>query len=274
MSDDATPPPAPDDEATQSLEQKTQWLRDRGVEIETVEDRKVAADMKKFPEKFPVDPTSGYTYVRIPALSTTAISTMTAPPIHLGTGGDKMPELLKYYFADGKQANSTLLDDQLEKLKTTNMAMNESALDPSKVTPDAVKKVIKGGSCESFTLVPPADTNKYQGLNIYLDEVGMLKELPLNVRAAELARTCGFNPPPTFYGDVFVGRVRTQPTMRNVSFDVADMDPQSECMKRAMSENLARQQMMNSMTGRNETQAGNDGEDGVAKAEEVRLLAM
>jgi hypothetical protein len=272
MSDDAKPPPAPNGEDTQSLEQKTQWLRDRGVEIETVEDRKLAEEMKKNPEKFPVDPASGYTYIRIPALSTTALSESAAPATHGGLGGDKLPDLLKYFFTDGKKANSELLTEQLEKLKSTNVAMNASALDPNKVTQEGLDKVIQAGSCETFTLVPPAETNKYQGIYIYLDEVGMLKQLPLNARAAELARTCGFNPAPTFYGDVYVGRVKTQPVMKNMSFDLADMDPHAEWRKRAMSENLARQQMLNSMTGNNGTQAGNDGEDGMEKEEQVRSL--
>jgi hypothetical protein len=51
-----------------------------------------------------------------------------------------------------------------------------------------------------------------QGVNIYLDEAGMLKKLPLNARASELALKCGFNPPPTFYGDVYVGRVSSGTT--------------------------------------------------------------
>lgn len=36
----------------------------------------------------------------------------------------------------------------------------------------------------------------------------MLKRLPLNKRASDYALRAGFNPPPQFYGDVFMGRVK------------------------------------------------------------------
>merc|ERR1712238_137668 len=110
-------------------------------------------------------------------------------------------------------------------------------------------------------------SNKGNSVRIYLDEAGMLKKLPLNKRASDLARTCGYNPPPTFYGDVYVGRVCIHPVERNVDFSIDDMDPNSVWMKRAMSENLERQIEMNSATGVSAVQLGNAGEDGVAKEE-------
>jgi hypothetical protein len=45
------------------------------------------------------------------------------------------------------------------------------------------------------------------------------------------------------------------------------MDPASEWMRRAMSENLEQQRLMNSVTGSDRTQDANDGEDGKAKVE-------
>jgi hypothetical protein len=100
---------------------------------------------------------------------------------------------------------------------------------------------------------------------IYLDEVGMLKKLPSNKRASQIGGACGYNPPPIFYGDIFVGRTRTKPKMVNVDFEVGiDTVGNAEWMKRAVSENLAWQQGMNAATGRNADQvqpahAGTDG---------------
>jgi hypothetical protein len=77
-----------------------------------------------------------------------------------------------------------------------------------KVSQDALLRAAEQGLVEVFTLVHPAESNKYTSVNIYLDEVGMLKRLPMNTRASELASKAGFNPPPKFYGDVFLGRVK------------------------------------------------------------------
>ena len=134
----------------------------------------------------------------------------------------------------------------------------------------SMNKVAAAGSVETFPLVHPSSTNGNNGGYIYLDEVGMLKKLPNNTRATAIASECGYHPPPNFYGDVFVGRVCTKPSMRNVDFEVGkDTGGGSEWMKRAVGENLAWQQEMNKVTNRGgETQPSNDGEDGKAKSEE------
>jgi len=263
---DPPTPPKADGEHTQSIEQKTQWLRDRGVEIETVEERREKEAMKEHLDNREVDPSSGFTYVRIPALSTTALSVVTAPLVPRG-GGDRLPDMLKNSFADGKEADTKLVTKQLETLKTTNTGLNQK-MDLNNIDANSVKSVMAEGSTETFPLVRAAPSNKHLSVNIYLDEAGMLKKLPLNVRATELARSCGYSPPPTFYGDVAVGRVSSIPMLRNVSFGISDMDAQSEWIKKAIGENMERQHMVNAATGRNDVQAGNDGEDGVEKDEE------
>ena len=126
------------------------------------------------------------------------------------------------------------------------------------------------GSVETFPLVHPADTNQFQGVYIYLDEVGLLKKLPNNQRASQMAAACGFYPPPNFYGDVFIGRVQTKPKMSNVDFLAgADTSTSAEWMQRATSENLAWQQEMNNISGKKgETQPGQAGTDGNVATEE------
>ena len=60
---------------------------------------------------------------------------------------------------------------------------------------------------------------------LYLDEVGALKQLPRNSRAAALAARCGFGDVP-FHGDMFIGRVRSSGDRRwNVDFGVEELVP-------------------------------------------------
>ena len=121
----------------------------------------------------------------------------------------------------------------------------------------------------SFPLVRPAEANKYQGVYIYLDEVGLLKKLPSNVRATAMAESCGYNnPAPQFYGDVFIGRVATRPMMKNVDFVVGkDTDRAAEWILQAVSVNLAWQQEMNRIQGKSDTQPPAAGTDGKAVQE-------
>jgi hypothetical protein len=86
----------------------------------------------------------------------------------------------------------------MDELKSSNKSLASSNT-PS-VTASAMANATKGGSVETFSLVHPADTNDYCGVYLYLDEVGMLKGLPLNARATRFAVRCGFDPPPNFHG--------------------------------------------------------------------------
>jgi hypothetical protein len=108
----------------------------------------------------------------------------------------------------------------------------------------ALNAIASKGSVETFPLVRPASTNSYCGVYIYMDELGMLKKLPLNKRVSSIAEACGYHsPPPNFYGDVFIGRVQTKPSMTNVGFKLEeDTDRSSEWIQRAPYENLAWQQ--------------------------------
>lgn len=61
-------------------------------------------------------------------------------------------------------------------------------MDQSKITAASMNKVAAMGSVETFPLVHPSDTNGFNGVYVYLDEVGMLKKLPCNARATAIAR--------------------------------------------------------------------------------------
>jgi CS domain len=98
----------------------------------------------------------------------------------------------------------------------------------------------------------------------------MLKRLPLNTRASDYAAKSGFNPAPTFYGDVYLGRVRQHPALKNVSFYLgADTAPDAPWLKAAVTENLEYQLEMNKITGRSDIQQPSvAGSDGKAKEED------
>lgn len=106
--------------------------------------------------------------------------------------------------------------------------------------------------------------------NSYLDEVGMLKNLPLNIRASKIAGQCGFQPEPKFYGDVFIGRVEAKPShyMHNIDLHVKDLvDAKSEWIVNAPRENLEWTQALDEATKGNFTKNKkneiNDGTDGI-----------
>ena len=106
--------------------------------------------------------------------------------------------------------------------------------------------------------------------NSYLDEVGMLKKLPLNIRASKIAGKCGYHPEPKFYGDVFIGRVESKPShyMYNIDLHVKDVvDAKSEWLVNAPRENLEWTHALNEATKGNFTTNKkneiNDGTDGI-----------
>ncbi len=117
-----------------------------------------------------------------------------------GTGDLLLNELKPYFKALSNKVDM--------KLMSTNTATTiGSSGDNIQVSEDALRKVAEEGQVETFCLVHPRPSNNFRSVNIYLDEIGMLKRLPLNKRAGDMAFRAGFNPSPKFYGDVFVGRV-------------------------------------------------------------------
>ena len=195
--------------------------------------------------------------MKIPAKSKTSSTS--------GMGGpDALIEELKPFFsALSKKIDMNLFQDQATR--------HLGAGDVPQISQEALKQVASQGQVETFPLVHPLQSNNYTGVNVYLDEVGMLKRLPLNQRIMEIAEKAGFNPPPKFYGDVFLGRVRSSPSaiLENIDFTKNDNTKAVEWLNNATMENLEHQTMMNSITGKTqELQPDADGENGVAKSEQ------
>mmetsp|Transcript_9691 Transcript_9691/g.23385 ORF Transcript_9691/g.23385 Transcript_9691/m.23385 type:complete len:289 (+) Transcript_9691:2-868(+) len=140
---------------------------------------------------------------------------------------DCMLTLLKPMFAGGA------IDTETAK-KT---ALAQMGQDVSTMGLNHLGDAADGGVVETFALVRPCKTNDQCGVYIYLDEVGMLKQLPPNPRARSLAAACSFHGA-DFFGDVYVGRTKCNPApMRNIDFTLSDMDSSSPWLKRAAAEN-------------------------------------
>lgn len=300
MSDDAEN----SDEMTPN--EREQWLRNRGVQIETPQDRQQANSiLSQLGDSRP--PTiveqikrlsigncgdngiEGIKFVHIPHDTSVDISTLILPTQlveALGPTGDIIPTYVKSYFADGKSIDGALLQDQaqkqnliggdLDKFASTAAAdKGGESVAASKLTSSALANATASGSVETFPLVRPSATNRNQGVYIYLDEVGLLKHLPNNLRASSLAEKCGYHPAPNFYGDVFVGRVLSKPILHNIDIAREDiLDTTKEWMVRAPHENRSWQQTLNEITGKTgESQPSHAGTEGVAVHVQVKTCS-
>ncbi|KAL7540892.1 hypothetical protein ACHAWF_006809 [Thalassiosira exigua] len=269
--------------------ERERWLRDRGVRIETPSDRRkvesvlsgdgdgrrppsVAEQIRRLSLNSAANDDAanaegeGIKFVYLPHDSSRPMSTIVLPrrvAAALGPAGDVLPTYVKSFFADDKAIDETLFAEQAAKQNLVGGEVGEEAA--ARLTSTALASAAAGGSVETFPLVRPSSTNGNEGVYIYLDEVGLLKRLPNNKRASDLARRCGYDPAPNFYGDVFVGRVSSKEFLRNVDIAKEDvMDTAREWMVRAPQENLAWQQTVNEVTGRKgETQPSHAGTEGV-----------
>lgn len=88
--------------------------------------------------------------------------------------------------------------------------------------------------------MPAVSQNGGTTINLYLDEVGALKKLPLNSRGGALAAACGYVDVP-FYGDLFVGRVQGK---QNQDFRIAEMASDAAWITGAVAANLEHSQAM------------------------------
>ena len=176
----------------------------QGVLVETAEDRR-RQQIKKIMEE--PDDTTEYEdlkFVHVPQNDSLPLKELNVKvPISRINSGDVLMEELKPWFkALSKKVDLNLFKDQATK--------HFGSADAPSISEEALASVAEQGQVEAFCLVQPTESNHYTSINIYLDEVGMLKRLPLNKRAADFALQAGFNPPPKFYGDVFLGRIKVR----------------------------------------------------------------
>lgn len=215
-------------------EERLAYLRERGVVVESPEDRREKQSLSSALRSLKVgDPgTRSFKYVKIPCNMDEPLTEETATVYSDPRGyGDQLPILLAPRFAAGV-VNKDALQHALPK------HLAGSSDEQPKLTPEKVSEM--GGSTESFRLS--------DSVNMYLDEVGALKRLAPNLRAAQLAEQCGYGRGVTFCGDMYIGRVMGSPP-QNTDFTFAEMDLSSPWILSAAQENLARQQADNIQHG-------------------------
>lgn len=189
-------------------------------------------------------------FVLVPADTSKPLEEQTFRPPPNATG-DLLLDYLKPLFAP--KSHETVDIGLLQDQATKTLAGTPGA--PATVSDDALKQVAAEAHVECFTLVHPIPSNRFTAIHIYLDEVGMLKRLPLNRRASDFAAQAGFNPPPTFYGNVYLARVQHQPVLRHLSFVMGpDTSMDAPWLQVAATENLEYQMEMNRITGRKDAQ--------------------
>lgn len=173
-------------------------------------------------------------------------------------GVDELIEYIKPLFtAKSDQVDITLLQQHATQTLTA------SGETPA-ISTETLQQVAAEANVEVFSLVHPTESNNYTGIYIYLDEVGMLKRLPLNARATQYAQIAGYNPPPQFFGDVVLARIQRFRQQRNyLNFAVGeDTAFDAPWLRQAVNDNLEYQTQMNRMTGRNDTQPAVAGTEG------------
>jgi hypothetical protein len=194
-------------------------------------------------------------------------------PSYMGGGGDALIKHLKPLFSTQSDKVDLALFQQTNSSssnQSTTIGMSSDAL--PQVSEAALKQVAQEGQVETFSLLHAIPSNKFVGVNLYLDEIGLLKRLPLNTRASNYAKAAGFDPAPQFYGNVVLSRIQKKNgiIVQHVSFTLGkDTTMDAAWLQKAAMENLEYQMEMNRLTGRGgETQAGVAGGEGVAKAED------
>ena len=244
-----------DDDDSSSLRQ--------GVHVTTPEERRMGATATDTADPSKNDDTAfrEISYVWVPADDSQPMQERSVR-VPANYRGDYLVDYLQKEFASGAdKVDISLLQQQAQQ------TLAASPDTPSSVSEASLKQVAQTASVETFTLVHPTPANQFTSIQIYLDEVGMLKRLPLNPRAAAYAERAGFVPAPQFYGNVFLGRVQKKPALVNQSFRLGvDTAPDAPWLSRATTENLEYQTALNETTGRkNARQAAVPGSDGQAQ---------
>ena len=270
----------------QTMADKEAWLRAHGVEIETPEERrlKAAEDAERrrllrelqgssggsspgsdeHPDGSGSSITRRFKYVRIPADDRQPFEQLEAI-VGADAAGDLLPDILQERFVGGGDVDERTAREQ---------AVRQLGAKGLELSTDSLIRATAAGATETFALVRASSTNGHRGVYLYLDEVGMLKKLPVNQRAMGLARECGFDNV-SFYGDMFIGCVQAQPEpMRNDDFVVSELNSSSEWLKRASSENYqynqSMQQLQDAMREKGGMQSvgmGGGGEGGMPSGE-------
>jgi hypothetical protein len=224
-----------------SQESRIAYLRERGVEIEFPEDRlkdptsassqedsaaaTTTTSRKVYLVKIPCDDKEPLTEIQLPVSDSDSKS------------GDQLLELLRIFFRSKKYESPGVV---AELKKNTPTYFGNADIS---VSDETLQNLTLQGNVEAFALTRPTEASGYSGVTLYLDEVGQLKKLPLNRRAAAIATDCGYDNVP-LAGDMFIARTRMAPPssssaskMRHENFRLTDLDSTQQWIRAAKADN-------------------------------------
>lgn len=191
------------------------------------------------------------TYVLVPADPSKPMEEMSVATKSESNCKDLLVAHLKSKFRGGSGADDQQVDlSLLDESQRQTLAASADV----KVSQSTLQSVAREGHVEVFALVHPTRETNYESVQIYLDEIGMLKRLPLNRRASDFALKAGYNPPPTFYGDVYLGKTVVVSgsgggVVRSSSFKLAECRLDAPWLVDAVATNLQYQLERNKLTG-------------------------
>mmetsp|Transcript_41147 Transcript_41147/g.46759 ORF Transcript_41147/g.46759 Transcript_41147/m.46759 type:complete len:347 (-) Transcript_41147:197-1237(-) len=246
-----------------SIEDRINYLRERGVLVETPEERRLGT------KKATINDGEAVSFLFLPHDTSKPMKEVVFRcNSNKGKGdNDELMEYLKPMFTAAANGGKDVDLELFRRNRESQQTLASSSV-PGEVSLETLHKVAEQGNVEKFVLVHPTESNKYVGVNIYLDEAGMLRRLPLNTRATDYAKRAGYNPAPQFYGNVFLGRIQAKPVLRNIDLKMGkDTSFDASWLQQAPMDNTSHQMKLNQMTGRNETQAAVIGTDGTEKKE-------
>jgi len=215
-----------DDEfATQ--EERLEWLRARGVEIDLVQDKSGPNRPPRRAEAAPPVEESNdrryFSFVRIPAATTEEIRVERA--LRDYREGDSLKEWLGPRFADETEIDARVAEretrGQIEKMVVSGQGLKA----PSAKT---IQTLAKTGGAEAYPLAHASEANGQEAIKLYVDEVGTLRQRPRNPRAERFAAESAGLSGLRIHGDAYVGRTMLTPHgVENLDFIEADLEPSS-----------------------------------------------
>lgn len=151
--------------------------------------------------------------------------------------GDQLIEFLKPEFVSADSIKDDAVKQAAEGLLKSSTTPLTVDLNKSK---DRLSDMLRDqGHVEAFSLTRPSSSNDWKGVNMYLDEAGQLKGLPLNSRASALAGFCGFDNI-QLLGNIFVGKIsrsKASPKLRHLEFSIGEIDSSCAWVKNAHRDN-------------------------------------
>ena len=231
---DPTPPTPPPQTVTSDMEdltpeQRLAYLRERGVVIETHEDR--ANKAKQAVAAVPLRKGHEFCYLKIPHDSREPVARL-----HSNVAdGDALLHVLKPVFAD-----TAVLDKKTVERETAERLSQMMAQQPLQAPSlETMQKLGNEGGAEAYPLARGDAENGYRAVSLYIDEIGTLRARTRNARAEKLCAAAGLTGL-SIHGDAYVGRLQIGPQgQRNVDFYDSELEEDAEWLQMARRTHMA-----------------------------------